>query len=284
MGVAGFGLIRLDGSEKPSAGAFRSAAAAQIHSLWPDVTVPPVETAKPTGWEWWDARTIAATTRCPEAAVREHVPRLAEQLNLCGIYEMPIMAAMLGTVAIETAHQFQPIHEFRNADGSIPDIWWTYDGGPEYHGRGFIQLTHRSNYRAVGWAVADLWGAGHVPDFDWVANPDNALQPDNSAASAACYFRDHGEGALPPACRAQNWREVRRLVQGGSAGLGDFTLYASTLVTLAGGAQPEPPKPPTDPCADYILALKTLRDDTIPKIEAQVAELRRIVTQFVGQA
>jgi hypothetical protein len=203
-------------------------------------------------------------------------------MALCGIYEMPVAAAMLGTVPIETAHQFQPIHEFRNADGSIPDIWWTYDGGPEYHGRGFIQLTHRSNYQSVGWAVADLWGAGHVADFDWVANPDNALQPDNSAAAAAIYFRDHAGGAIIPAARAGNWREVRRLVQGGSAGLGDITLYASTLVSLAGGSHPPPPKP--DPCADYILALKTLRDSTIPAIRAQVDELERIVVQFVGAA
>lgn len=280
-----FGLLRVDGSEKPSANAFRAQGKVAIHSLWPEVQAPapePPVTAKPDPWRWWSPQTIAATIRCPRAAVEEHWPRISEQMGHCGIYEMPIAAAMLGTVAIETAHQFQPIHEFRNADGSIPDGWWTYEGGPNYHGRGFIQLTHRGNYQTYGWKVADLWGAGRPPDFDWAASPDNALQPDNSAAASALYFRDHGNGAIPVAARAGNWREVRRLVQGGSAGLGDFTLYASTLVTLAGGAQP--PKPPGDPSADYILALKTLRDVTIPAIRAQVDEADRIVRQFVGSA
>jgi hypothetical protein len=182
----------------------------------------------------------------------------------------------------------QPIHEFRNADGSIPDIWWTYEGGPNYHGRGFIQLTHRSNYANYGWKVADLWGAGHVADFDWAANPDNALQPDNSAAAGACYFRDHSNGGIPVAARQGNWREVRRLVQGGSAGLGDFTLYASTLVSLAGGSQPGPsPTPKPDPyevIAAYETAFRTLRDQTLPAAAATIAEAQRIVEQMVGKA
>jgi hypothetical protein len=292
--VPPFGLLRSDGAEKPKARAFKEQSALAIHSLWPMVQPEPgPEPEKPDPWRWWDVGAIAATTQCPVASVRAHWPRLVEQLYHCGIYELRIAAAMLGTVAIETAHRFEPIHEFRNADGSIPDVWWTYDGGPEYHGRGFIQLTHRSNYARYSVAISELWGTETVPDpqLDLVAVPDRALDPDISAAVSALYFRDHGNGAIPVAARNGDWREVRRLVQGGSAGLVDFTRYANALVasswpdTPDPPVDPDPPSPPTDDVkAGYELALKTLRDKTIPDLEAQVKELRRIVEQFVGVA
>lgn len=184
-------------------------------------------------FEYWSPERIAEVTQCPVGNVKEHWPRLVAQLELCGINDRPTQIAMLGTVAIETASRFQPIHEFKNADGSIPSYWHNYDGGATYHGRGFIQLTHRGNYAALGPAVAKLWGAaGHEPDFDLVNNPDNALNPDISAAVSALYFRDHG-GAnmarIPAAARAGDWREVRRLVQGGSAGLERLVRIATAL-------------------------------------------------------
>jgi hypothetical protein len=298
--VPPFGLLNADGTPKPRAAPFRAKAENAIAVPLPapggvavlPAPAPAPPPAGPDPWRWWDAVAIAATIQCAESAVRKNWPKLTEQLGHCGIYEMPIAAAMLGTVAIETAHRFEPINEFRNADGSIPDIWWTYDGGPEFHGRGFIQLTHRSNYAYYGPAVAALWGTPMVPDLDLVAVPDRALDPDMSAAISALYFRDHGNGAIPIAARNGDWREVRRLVQGGSAGLADFTRYASTLVASANVKPPVPtptPAPPpvpvpTDPAEPYILALKTIRDETIPDLEAQVRELRRIVEQFVGAA
>src|SRR5205085_6980409 len=99
-----------------------------------------------------------------------------------------------------------------------PADWAGYEGGAAYAGRGFIQLTHLSNYRAYGQKVAALWGAGSDPTFDLVAHPDNALNPDIAAAVAALYFRDHGGDGLrliPQAAAVANWHEVRRLVYGG---------------------------------------------------------------------
>lgn len=293
--VPPFGLLRANGSEKPKARAFKEQAPLAVHSLWPSVPSEPEpepgpepEPVKPNPWRWWDANAIAATIQCPVSAVNEHWPRLVEQLGHCGLYEMRVAAALLGTVAIETAHRFQPIHEFRNADGSIPAVWWTYDGGPEFHGRGYIQLTHRSNYARYGPLIADLWGTPMVPELDLVAVPDRALDPDISAAVSALYFRDHAGGAIPVAARAGDWTEVRRLVQGGSAGLVDFTRYASTLVASSWpdtSAPSEPPQTDQDALfAGYELALKTIRDTTLPALEAQVGELRRIVEQFVGPA
>jgi hypothetical protein len=97
---------------------------------------------------------------------------------------------------------------------------------------------------------------------------------------------------IPQAAAQGDWREVRRLVQGGSSGLADFTRYASTLVASARSDVPSP-SPPVDPkddlIASYELALRTLRDETLPaaraavdEAERLVAESERIVTQFVG--
>lgn len=184
-------------------------------------------------WQHFTAERIAEVTGCPIANVREHWPRLVAQLEHCKINDRPTQIAMIGTVAIETASRFQPIHEFKNADGSTPPYWHSYGGGAEYHGRGFIQLTHLSNYQKYGRKVAELWGAaGTEPDFDLAGNPDNALNPDVSAAVAALYFRDHGGDRLariPAAARAGDWREVRRLVQGGSAGLERLVRIANAL-------------------------------------------------------
>jgi len=180
-------------------------------------------------FQFFTAETITGLARSPVENVLEHWPRLVEQLEHCGINDRATQVAMIGTVAIETAHRFRPIHEFRNADGSIPAIWHTYDGGPEFHGRGFIQVTHRSNYARYGPKIAELWGTPMVPELDLVADPDRALDPDISAAIAALYFRDHGgdgQARIPRAARAGDWAEVRRLVQGADAGLPELREIA----------------------------------------------------------
>jgi len=201
------------------------------------VTPPVPEPTMPDPWQFWTSSEIAAAIKCPQDKIEEHWPRLVEQLGHCGLTDKSTHLAMLATVAIETAHRFEPIHEFRMADGSIPAYWYTYDGGPMYHGRGFIQNTHRYNYETLGPKIASLWGAG-PNDFDFVTRPDDLLDPDLSAAAAALYFRDHGRGdgdGIPEAAGRGDWREVRRLVQGGDASLPLLVQYA---VALGGATEP----------------------------------------------
>lgn len=211
----------------------------------------------PDPFEFFTAEQIASATGCPVAAIREHWPKLVEQLEHCKINDRPTQVALAATVAIETASRFQPIHEFRNADGSIPAGWHGYDGGAEFHGRGFIQLTHRSNYARYGPKVAALWGTSpNQPDFDLVGDPDRALNPDISAAVSALYFRDHGgdgQARIPKAARAGDWTEVRRLVQGGSAGL-DRLVKIATALTAAPPPEPTHPVPPPRMTIDAVVA------------------------------
>jgi hypothetical protein len=202
----------------------------------PPVVEPPMPQFDP--WQYWTPADLAARIQCPLDAVTENWPRLCEQFGHVAsqtgqeiFLSKDTLVALAATIAIETAHRFRPIHEFRMADGSIPAYWWTYDGGPEYHGRGFIQNTHRYNYADLGPKIAALWGAG-PHDFDFVARPDDLLDPDISAAAAAVYFRDRsredGDG-IPEAAARGDWRAVRQLVQGADAGLSELISYATAL-------------------------------------------------------
>jgi murein DD-endopeptidase MepM/ murein hydrolase activator NlpD len=181
-------------------------------------------------WRFWSAEQIATASQCPVGAVQDHWPRLIEQLAHCKINTRPTQAAMIGTVAIESASTFAPVREafwlsesWRRANLR----YWPY------YGRGFIQLTWESNSRLYGPKIAELWNTDpSQPDFDLVGNPDNALEPNAAAAVAALYFRDHGRedgDGIPEAAARGDWREVRRLVQGGSAGLDRLEMIAGLL-------------------------------------------------------
>lgn len=283
--VPPFGLLRADSSDKPAAVAFREQAATAVDTGWPAAPAP----AGPDPWEHFTAEQIAAASGCPVAAVRENWPRLVEQMAHCGINDRATQVAMIGTVAIETASTFRPVREAYYLGEPEPAESWRRANLRyyPYYGRGYIQLTWRENYAAYGPKIAQLWGAGGwEPDFDLVGNPDRALEPDISAAVSALYFRDHGgtgSKLIPKAANRGDWREVRRLVQGADAGLDRLVAIAGKLQAV----QPPPP-PPTDPRDEKIaaleLALRTLRDDTLPSVRARLDEAERIVTQFIGAA
>jgi hypothetical protein len=271
-----FGVLRVDGSEKPAAMALRTAGAEAIHSLWPSVAPAPPEEPEPQPdpWAYWPAERIAAITNCPLAAVTENWPKLHAQLVLCGIDDRPTQAAMVATVAIETARTFAPVRE----------AFWLSEEWRKanlryypYYGRGYIQLTWPSNYEAFGRKVDELWQAGGA--INLLSKPDDALDPDISAAVSAVYFRDHGgdgQQRIPEAARRGDWREVRRLVQGADAGLSELTAMATALLSGA-------PPAPVDEAEALRLALRTLRDSTLPALRAQLDEADRIVRQFVGE-
>jgi hypothetical protein len=196
-------------------------------------TEPPAMTIDP--WRYWTAEQIAAATNCPLANVTANWPRIVEQLDHCNLADnRNVYAAILGIVAHETASTFTPLHEY----GSPAD-WAGYSGGPNYAGRGFVQLTHDFNYRAYGEKVRALWGAGaDDPTFDLVANPDNVMDPDIAAAIIALWWRD--TRALPTASypagyslvqasEDQDWAWVSRLVQGSTADQPRVELVASAL-------------------------------------------------------
>lgn len=95
--------------------------------------------------------------------------------------------------------------------------------GYRFRGRGFIQLTGRSNYGTFGRRIG----------VDLLANPDAALDPVIAARVFAAYFRDRGVAA---AANAGDWREVRRRVNGGYNGWDTFYYVVQRVAGAASGA------------------------------------------------
>lgn len=246
------------------------------------VTIPLADIIHPETksdpWQWFSAAQIAEITKCPEPAVRENWPRLVEQLHHCGINSRPTQIAMIATVAIETARTFAPVREAFWLDEDYRRTLRYYP----YYGRGYIQLTHQSNYAAYGPKIAALWGTSpDQPDFDLVGEPDRALDPDISAAVSALYFRDHGgdgQARIPAAAAIGNWVEVRRLVQGGSDGLAELTEMATALWALPIPTVPEPPivLPPAfdrAAAAARVRAILAYHDESAARIQAELTAL-----------
>lgn len=196
-----------------------------IANSFPPFPIPPEpepEPMPPTPIPIFDPESIARATGCPVENVRMYWPKLTEQMFNAGIYEYDVCLGMIGTIAIESASQFMPVHEafWLNEEDRLAEyVSHNYDGGPNYHGRGGIQHTHRYNYEKLGPKIAALWDTSpNQPDFDLVANPDNLLNPDISAAADVIYFRDTAtmQGySLVEACQDRDWEWVRRLVYGG---------------------------------------------------------------------
>jgi hypothetical protein len=140
---------------------------------------------------------------------------------------------MIGTVAIESASTFMPVREAfylgepEPAESYRKTLWYY-----PWYGRGHIQCSTQGNYRIADEWISRIWTPGGSTGVDPVENPDALLDPDYSAAFAATYFLNHGgDGAalIPQAARAGDWAEVRRLVQGGNAGLSRLVQIASAL-------------------------------------------------------
>jgi predicted chitinase len=87
-----------------------------------------------------------------------------------------------------------------------------YDGGKRYRGRGYIQLTHKYNYKTYG----DMLG------IDLVNNPELAKDPKIAAQIAVLYWR---ERVNKEAARGGDVSTVTRNIQGGQRGLSQRQSY-----------------------------------------------------------
>jgi hypothetical protein len=88
--------------------------------------------------------------------------------------------------------------------------------GERYCGRGYIQLTGRSNYTHYG----------KVLKVDLVNHPELALQPDIAAKILVQYFI---ERHVDQKAQAKNWKAVRRAVNGKLKHYTDFHQYVMNM-------------------------------------------------------
>jgi predicted chitinase len=169
---------------------------------------------------------IAALLGCRVANVRRYWPPLRKALAAEGLTDEACVIAALATVATEVP-DFAPINEyggdayFRKHYEGRADLGNTHPGdGARYHGRGFIQLTGRSNYRGYGQKLG-------VP---LEQNPNLALDASIAARVLASYMKDRGIGSL--AARG-DWQGVRRAVNGGLNGWDRFSVCVQKLQQAA---------------------------------------------------
>lgn len=183
-----------------------------------------------SAWSEWSADTICQITQSPRENVLVNWPLVHAALTSHGIGDRPVQIAAIATIAVETG-SFAPIPEWASGDEyeGRADLGNVYPGdGRRYKGRGYIQLTGRSNYRAYGAAIGvDLEGL-----------PDLALDPTLAAQVFAIYFAEHRiQWYLAPApltscvdlARDGEWQGVRLAVNGGTNGLAPFLSYVRAL-------------------------------------------------------
>ena len=160
----------------------------------------------------------------PSVAIRRNLPAIVAGLEAEGLDDAPMVLVALATVRAET-ECFEPIEErpsrYNTSPGGHPfDLYdlrkdlgnrGRPDGG-RYKGRGFIQLTGRSNYERIG-ARLGLNGLEATPD----AACDATL-----AGRVLAAFLAANERRLKEALLCNDLAGARRVVNGGRHGLKRF--------------------------------------------------------------
>lgn len=161
----------------------------------------------------------------PRPNIEKHLPYVLDGLVKATLQEKPMVLMALATIRAET-EGFAPIDEgqsrYNTSPGGKPfdlydhraDLGNSQPGdGEKYKGRGFIQLTGKSNYRQHGQAIG--------LDEKLLAQPELANEPKIAAALLASFLKAK-ERPIKEALLDGDLRSARRLVNGGSHGLERF--------------------------------------------------------------
>lgn len=162
----------------------------------------------------------------PSANIATNTPLVLDALTEEGIGDPQMALFALSTIRPETP-TFAPIPEYASGKAYEwrEDLGNTERGdGERFKGRGFVQLTGRGNYEDMSAALG----------IDLVSNPDLALEPE-VAAKILAVFLEERESRIRKALDAGNMRAARRVVNGGSNGLGKFTDAYKTGLELTSG-------------------------------------------------
>ena len=158
------------------------------------------------------------------------ISKAADVMVLCGdLTDRGMVLMALATIRAETAG-FVPIDEgksrFNTSPGGKPFDLYDHrkdlgnrgpSDGADFKGRGFIQLTGQSNYQTIGQALG----------LDLTGNPAQANKPDVAARILALFLKNK-EQRIKEALLEDDLRTARRLVNGGSHGLEQFTVAFRT--------------------------------------------------------
>lgn len=171
-------------------------------------------------------RTCVLFPSTPRQNIATNLPFVLKGLVDASLQDTPMVLMALATIRAET-ESFLPVSEgisrFNTSPGGAPfDLYdqrrdlgnGAIGDGDRYKGRGFIQLTGRSNYAEHGRAI----GLGD----GLLGHPERANDPEVASALLASFLRSK-ERAIKEALVARNLAQARRLVNGGAHGLDRFT-------------------------------------------------------------
>jgi hypothetical protein len=172
----------------------------------------------------------------------DNLPFIIAGLRHCGLTDRAMLLMALGTIRAETAG-FQPIPEGESHYNTGPDgpPFGLYDGrtdlgntqpgdGARYKGRGYVQLTGRSNYGKIGNQLG----------VDLEGHPDLACDP-ATAGLILGRFLKNAEARIRGDLARSDLPDARKAVNGGHLGLGEFIAAYRT------GEHTLPPEAPAVP-------------------------------------
>jgi peptidoglycan L-alanyl-D-glutamate endopeptidase CwlK len=161
----------------------------------------------------------------PIGNINANLPSVLSALVTNQVADKPMVLMALSTVRAEV-ECFQPISEGQSRFNTSPSghPFDLYDNrkdlgnqgppdGAQFKGRGYVQLTGRSNYATYGPKL--------TPPVDLITNPDLAGDAAIAADLLALFLADK-ELAIKNALLAGNMATARELVNGGTNGLDRF--------------------------------------------------------------
>ena len=160
------------------------------------------------------------TTTLGKIATGVHEPKLSQYTDLLNkaMDEFDIstperQAAFIAQVLHESGEFFYLVElASGTAYEGREDLGNTQPGdGVKYKGRGLIQITCRSNYKAVGDALG----------VDFVNNPTLLQQPDYATRSAAWFWQHHGLNLIADEDSDDSFLRITKIINGGTNGLAD---------------------------------------------------------------
>jgi len=159
----------------------------------------------------------------PIGNIKKNLPPVLNALVAAVLSDKPMVLMALSTIRAET-ESFQPISEGQSRFNTSPSghPFDLYDNrkdlgnlgppdGATFRGRGFVQLTGRENYLRYGKKISQ----------DLVTNPELANDSDIAAQLLAIFLKDR-EDRIREALADDDLATARRLVNGGTNGLGRF--------------------------------------------------------------
>lgn len=135
-------------------------------------------------------------------SIRKNLPYVLRAMNEAGLKSKNQLVGIIATMGVETLN-FSPASEIGPGSSAV-------EGGSNFRGRGYIQLTHTYNYETFG----------KIMNLPLLTNPELAGEPETAAKILVTYWQgkhNPNQNCQTPA-EAQNWPEVRYRVNGSYSG------------------------------------------------------------------